>query len=475
MSQTAENLMIGANPAVQIISNFGEMLSLKLCLIYLAAGVLALVLARLAYGKAKLEKVGDSLMFRTLEELITWLISFVGATACGMIFYYLLSETLPTLLLGVFVGLLATYFVVKIIIAKSVKVFTKRNLISFGIAALICLLFLAVTVFDLTGYHKRVPAESRIAGVYAADLSPDGNYAYLGLPAALRAENQLITDPVVIEKVRKLHKICVELSKNEMQLSALRRSGILKPEAFPDGKIPEIYKNSTDNAGSLIADSMSYITCRFHYQLQNGKSFKRSFTCFLTDEAAELITELQAMPVYQDTLTLGDKLKALDILSISANVERYYIEDDTFETKDPTVEKEYDADAPEATYSDSDYDSFLLSNKDAEKVYGLIEAMDQDIREQNFYQDFLTYRLREDRYTLGYIDVSFTTQTSLDRESFNQNPGSWDSPMPLAASRTSVTNLPAGNHYSFGFDISKSDKHTLAYLADLGYSIGYGN
>ena len=60
-----DSLMIGANPAVQIISNFGEMLSLKLCLIYLAAGVLALVLARLAYGKAKLEKVGDSMMFRT--------------------------------------------------------------------------------------------------------------------------------------------------------------------------------------------------------------------------------------------------------------------------------------------------------------------------------------------------------------------------------------------------------------------------
>ena len=475
MSQTAENLMLGANPAVQIFSKFGEMLSLRLCLIYLAAGVLALVLARLAYGKAKLEKVGDSMMFRTLEELITWLISFVGATACGMIFYFLLSETLPTLLLGVFVGLLATYFVVKIIIAKSVKVFTKRNLISLGIAALICLLFLALTVFDLTGYHKRVPAENRITGVYAMNISPNSSGVYYALPAALRTENQLITDPVVIEKVRKLHKLCADLSKNEMQLTALRQSGILKPEAFPDGKIPEIYKNSTDNAGNLIADSTSSITCRFHYQLQNGKSFKRSFTCFLTDEAAELITELQAMPVYQDTLTIGDKLKALDILSISANVERYYTKDDTVETEDPTVGKEYDADALENMYQDSEYDSFLLSNKDAEKIYGLIEAMDQDIREQNFYQDFLTYRLREDRYTLGYVDVSFTTQTSLDRESFNQNIGSWDGPMPLAASRTSVTNLPADNHYSFGFDISKSDKHTLAYLADLGYSIGYGN
>ncbi len=475
MSQTAENLMLGANPAVQIFSKFGEMLSLRLCLIYLAAGVLALVLARLAYGKAKLEKVGDSMMFRTLEELITWLISFVGATACGMIFYFLLSETLPTLLLGVFVGLLATYFVVKIIIAKSVKVFTKRNLISLGIAALICLLFLAVTVFDLTGYHKRVPAENRITGVYAMDIYPNSSGVYYALPAALRTENQLITDPVAIEKVRKLHKLCADLSKNEMQLTALRQSGILKPEAFPDGKIPEIYKNSTDNTGNLIADSTSSITCRFHYQLQNGKSFKRSFTCFLTDEAAELITELQAMPVYQDTLTIGDKLKALDILSISANVERYYTKDDTVETEDPTVGKEYDADALENMYQDSEYDSFLLSNKDAEKIYGLIEAMDQDIREQNFYQDFLTYRLREDRYTLGYVDVSFTTQTSLDRESFNQNIGSWDGPMPLAASRTSETNLPADNHYSFGFNISKSDKHTLAYLADLGYSIGYGN
>lgn len=101
--------------------------------------------------------------------------------------------------------------------------------------------------------------------------------------------------------------------------------------------------------------------------------------------------------------------------------------------------------------------------------------MDQDIREQNFYQDSLTYRLRDDRYTLGYVDVSFTTQTSLDRESFNQNIGSWDGPMPLAASRTSVTNLPADNHYSFGSTSQNLTSTHLLISADLGYSMGYGN
>ena len=475
MSDTAENLMLSANPALRVFACFGDMLSAKFCLLYLLVGLAALVLARTAYAKAKLEKVGDSMIFKSVEEFITWLISFVGAASCGLLFYLLAGGTLPILILGMLVGLLVTYFVVKIIIAKSIKVFNKRNLISLGIAALICLLFLAVTVFDITGYHKRIPAEDQIEGVYVVDLSTSNLYTYYSMPNELRTANYLVTDPAVIEKVRALHEICAALGKSDMEISQMQARGIVKPEDFPDGKIPELYHYSLDGAGNLNPEAARGVTCTFSYKLKNGTTFNRSFPCYLTDEAAEIITELQSMPAYQAAFTIGDKLKELDITSISADVQNFYSENSEKYEEDTTVGQEYDAaalDLPDTMPADIEpyADNITFSDKEADKIYGMIDAMDRDICERDFYDDFRRYTVYNDNYELAYVSVTFSTAEPLSETYTDPNSGSFSG---VSVLRTDSRDKVRYN-YSIGFSILQSDTHTLAYLKDLGYSIVYG-
>lgn len=68
MSDFMESLMRNANPLIRLVFGWGENAGLHLELTYLLAGVLMLALARFAYGRAKLEKVGDSMIFRVTEE-----------------------------------------------------------------------------------------------------------------------------------------------------------------------------------------------------------------------------------------------------------------------------------------------------------------------------------------------------------------------------------------------------------------------
>ena len=171
MSDFMESLMRNANPLIRLVFGWGENAGLHLELTYLLAGVLMLALARFAYGRAKLEKVGDSMIFRVTEEIITYLIVFVGMTAFGWIFYTMAASTKGMLVFGMAVGALITFFVVKIIIDRSVKVFKKHNLISLCIYLVIAALFTGMTVFDISGFSKRLPKEDKIQSVQLSDAT----------------------------------------------------------------------------------------------------------------------------------------------------------------------------------------------------------------------------------------------------------------------------------------------------------------
>lgn len=436
MSDLAENLMLGSNPIFRVIANYGNgSLGAGICTAYLAAGLLGLILARVAYGKAKLEKVGDSMIFKPVEEVITWLITFVGTTACGMIFYYLAGSTLPVLLVGLAAGLLATFFVVKIIIAKSIKVFHKRNLLSFGAAALICLIFLAFTVFGITGYDKKIPAEDQIEGVYLGSLSGLTNSINYNLPTPLSNQDRMVSDPAFIREVRALHEHCIDLARSDLEMKPLYSRQYLKAEDFPDGQIPKLYEGLLDSAGNV--PTMLSTTLTFRYQLKNGSTFERQFTCYLDDEAAALLSDLYAQAAEKNFFTIVDKMKQLDPVSINASIEVYYRD------AADTVGKEYDASDLEEM--PADYGGYQITLESADAVYGLLTAKDQDIRERDFRDAFLAEYQASERQ-LAYTDVYFTVKTAKSNEQYN-----------------------------LGFLILQSDTHTLAYLKDLGYSIEYGN
>lgn len=438
MSDLAENLMLGSNPILKVISHYGsgtDSLGGGICTAYLAAGLLGLILARVAYGKAKLEKVGDSMIFKPVEEVITWLITFVGTTACGMVFYYLAGSTLAVLLVGLLAGLLATFFVVKIIIAKSIKVFHKRNLLSFGAAALICLIFLSFTVFGITGYDKKIPAEDQIEGVYLGSLSGLTNSINYNLPTPLSNRDRMLSDPTFIREVRVLHEHCIDLARSDLEMKPLYSRQYLKAEDFPDGQIPKLYEGLLDSAGNVPTNLGTTLT--FRYQLKNGRTFERQFTCYLDDEAAGLLSDLYAQAAEKNFFTIVDKLKQLDPVSIHASIEVYYRD------AADTVGKEYDA--SDLKEMPADYSGYQITLESADAVYGLLAAKDQDIRERDFRDAFLAEYQASERQ-LAYTDVYFTVKTAKSNEQYN-----------------------------LGFLILQSDAHTLAYLKDLGYSIEYGN
>lgn len=67
------------------------------------------------------------------------------------------STSKAIIILGMLVGTLVTFFIVKIIVNRSVRIFSKDSIRSLAVYFAIAALFIALTVFDVTGFTKRVP------------------------------------------------------------------------------------------------------------------------------------------------------------------------------------------------------------------------------------------------------------------------------------------------------------------------------
>ncbi|MBE6037393.1 MAG: hypothetical protein E7223_07290 [Clostridiales bacterium] len=136
-------------------------------LFYIVMILAVLVLSSFLYHKRKMEKVGDALTWRKLEPCITWLFAFLGMTLIGLYFYSMDNEE-PMLYLGGFIGFLIFFFIGRMLVKKTLKVFRKESMKAFLACLLICALLVCGFAFDLTGYETRVP---RLSSVEHATLS----------------------------------------------------------------------------------------------------------------------------------------------------------------------------------------------------------------------------------------------------------------------------------------------------------------
>ena len=124
------------------------------------------------YRVRKLERAGESYVFRSAKYIIGFLMVFICSSLTGFVF----REPLG---FGAYVmGFAVGYVVSQMIVNRSTKIFTKECLASgLAYAAVIALIVCAFR-FDLVGYEKRVPDASRVekATVYCSivDLGMDG-------------------------------------------------------------------------------------------------------------------------------------------------------------------------------------------------------------------------------------------------------------------------------------------------------------
>lgn len=326
------------NPLIMIVTTGIEtIVSAKTTLTYLVLGLVFIAAGGAAYRLAKLEKVGDSMIFRPVEEIITYLVVFVGMTVFGFFFQSFKSDSKAFLIIGMAIGTLITFFITKVVIARSVKIFNMKNLKSLGIYVVIAALFTAFTVFDITGISKRLPKLDEVESVsceymfsgYEMDSFANGSFQEL-------SDIGKLTSPSVISKVYELQKYVVE---NEL---------------YQQADLFDYYFNSYTTAGDTYGDDKVLAeSVQFVYKYKNGSEFKRNFQFALDDKAAELINDIVTNSDYRAALTLSDKIdeKLYDnaYASIDCNGEPVIISDPDELKK---IIEAYDEDVYNSNYID---------------------------------------------------------------------------------------------------------------------------
>ena len=320
------------NPLIMMVTTGIEnIVSAKVTLTYLVLGLVFIVAGGAAYRLAKQEKVGDSMIFRPVEEIITYLVVFVGMTVFGFFFQSFKSDSKAFLIIGMVIGTLITFFITKVVIARSVKIFNMKNLKSLGIYVVIAALFTAFTVYDITGISKRLPKLEQVESVSCEymfsgyDMDSFAGGSFQGL-----SDIGKLSSPYVINKVYELHKYVIE---NELYQQT---------DPF------DYYFNSyiTARDDKVLAESVQFV-----YKYKNGSEFKRSFQFALDDKAAELINDIVTDPDYRASLTLSDKID----------------------------EKLYDD-----AYASIDCNGEPVIVRDSDELKKIVEAYDEDVYNSNY-------------------------------------------------------------------------------------------
>ena len=246
---------------------------------YLVAGLLLILIAKFICNRAKLEKVGDSMIFRPVEAVVTVVITFIGGAILGLLFGYVFDNSLGMFLLGAFVGAAISFFLVKIILARSIRIFNKTNLKTFIAALVITFLFISSFVMDVTGFGRRVPGDSDIASVNVKGVSENilmlNSYDIYD-EEGFYIKNKVFTeDEEFISKVTELHQY------------------------IADNKL-------YDFKGSENAPSMEV---RLEYVLKNGKTFERFFNIRVDEKAEELLRDIANDKAMDEVMLIPEALK----------------------------------------------------------------------------------------------------------------------------------------------------------------------
>ena len=275
------------NPLIMMLTEgMNNVAAVRTTLTYLILGLLFIGAGSMAYRLAKLENVGDSIIFRTVEEIITYLVVFVGMTIFGFFFQSFDESSKGVLILGMVTGTLISFFITKVVMARSVKIFNLKNLKSLVIYVVIAAVFTAFTVYDISGISKRLPKLEQIKSVnceymfdgYEMDYFAYGSFRELSDVAE-------ITSPTVIGKVYQLHKYIIE---NDLPCELQRAARY------------DMY----DSEGQTVP--IEYVS--FEYEYKNGSEFKRRFYLALDDKTVELINDIVTDADFKKAIALSDKI-----------------------------------------------------------------------------------------------------------------------------------------------------------------------
>ena len=176
-----------------------------------AAGVICLALAWLVYRKRNLEAAGDLLSIKGLSPLFL-LICTVGA---GSVLYLFSGAFGTESYVFMAVGTIVGYFAGSMLLSRTVKVFTKRSLLGFGIIVIAITGTMLLTRLDPLGISRYVPALEKIES--AAVIGADKGYYYSPTDSILSYNGKIndsyyqITDQQELQSLQDFHKELIRI------------------------------------------------------------------------------------------------------------------------------------------------------------------------------------------------------------------------------------------------------------------------
>lgn len=164
-----EQLIASLSPFWGITSQSGELKGILIAG-YLLFSVILILVSCFLYQRRKLERTNRAFVFRFMDPLICWIITFFGMTVAGLFLFRNDGQNLG-MYLGFAGGSIAAFILSTMFTRKSLRVFDAKTLKNFCIYAAAAVLFIAVLAFDLTGYETRLPQVSQISKVTATDTT----------------------------------------------------------------------------------------------------------------------------------------------------------------------------------------------------------------------------------------------------------------------------------------------------------------
>jgi len=154
------------SPLLRMTNSFGRYpMQAKEIIIYLLISIAFYLAGRYLYQRRHLETAGSAITFNILRPIFKY-----GVTFCFMLllgsYFNNMQNTMAWTYFGYFLGSLLAYFLVEILLTKSLRVFRFNVIKGWCIYALIVIGIIGVMNFDCAGYEKRLPELSEIESVY---------------------------------------------------------------------------------------------------------------------------------------------------------------------------------------------------------------------------------------------------------------------------------------------------------------------
>ncbi len=259
------------------------------------AGLAMMVLALVLYRKRHLECAGDAVAFRWLVPVFQVLCSlFVMSALYGMTFSLLgsaFTEVTKYVLLAM--GLAVGWFIGKMLIARSTRVFQLRNFYGLAALALIVALSFVGTYLDVLGIETRRPDPEDVESVFFESSYTRG---------------QTLTEKEDIENMLRLHELAVG--------GQIKGGGDLYVKGYDGHWVQVIDSNQGLYDPTLENPEFTYVaSIGLRYQLKNGSTMARRYLIWTEQEEGTIAREQMSRWDYVNSRQVevaGETVSALE-------------------------------------------------------------------------------------------------------------------------------------------------------------------